>query len=447
MSTLIRDSVRVPPHDLEAEESVLGSMLLSRTACSEVLETISTGDEFYAPRHGRIFEAIRDLVGRGDPVDGVTVVDELRARGVLEEVGGHAYIHTLVASTPTAANAAYYARIVSKHATLRELIDAGTQIAQEAYEESGDIEDALARAEQRIFQVSNRRLSGDLRSIKELLEEAVSRIEQLAASGNEITGLATGFRDLDRLTAGLQPGNLILIAARPGVGKSTLAMNIIQHVTGDLRRGAVLFSLEMSEGEIVQRMICAEARVDMGAVRRSQVSDADWRRIVDAMGKLHEAPLWIDDTPRITVSEIAAKCRRLHQKGQLSLIVVDYLQLMHSPRKVENRVQEVAEISRGLKILAKELEVPVIAVSQLSRQSEQGGQPRKPRLADLRESGALEQDADLVMFIYREEMHNPESDRKGEADLLIEKNRNGPTDTVPLAFLSQYTKFENLART
>lgn len=443
--TLSRD-VRIPPHDLEAEESVLGSMLLSRTACSEVLETITTGDEFYAPKHGKIFEAIRDLVGRGDPVDGVTAVDELRGRGVLDEVGGYSYIHTLIASTPTAANAAFYARIVSKHATLRELIDAGTEIVRESYQESGEIEDALGRAEQRIFNIANKRLSGDLRSIKELLEEAVSRIEQLAATGSEVTGLATGFADLDRLTAGLQPGNLILIAARPGVGKSTLAMNIAQHVAGEQRKGAVIFSLEMSESEIVQRMICAEARMDMRAVRRSQVSDADWRRIIDAMGKLHEAPLWIDDTPRVTVSEISAKCRRLHQKGQLSLVVVDYLQLMHSPRKVENRVQEVAEISRGLKILAKELEVPVIAVSQLSRQLEQGGTPRKPRLADLRESGALEQDADMVMFIHREEVYDPETERKGEADLLLEKHRNGPTGVVTLSFLSQFTKFDSFAR-
>lgn len=446
MSTTAID-IRVPPHDLEAEESVLGSMLLSRSACSEVLEMISTGEEFYAPKHGRIFEAIRDLSLRGDPVDGVTVVDELRARGALDEIGGHAYIHTLISSTPTAANAGYYARIVSKHATLRELIDAGTEIVRESYQEVGEVEDALGRAEQRIFDIANKRLSGDLRSIKELLEEAVTRIEQLAATGNEITGLPTGFRDLDKLTAGLQPGNLILIAARPGVGKSTLAMNIAQYVSGELRKGSVIFSLEMSESEIVQRMICAEARMDMRAVRRSQVSDADWRRIVDAMGKLHEAPLWIDDTPRITVSEISAKCRRLHQKGQLSLVVVDYLQLMHSPKKVENRVQEVAEISRGLKILAKELEVPVIAVSQLSRQLEQGGQPRKPRLADLRESGALEQDADVVMFIHRDEVYDPQTERKGEADLLIEKHRNGPTDKVELAFLSQYTRFDNLART
>jgi replicative DNA helicase len=445
--TRLEANVRVPPHDLEAEESVLGSMLLSRTACSEILELITEGEEFYAPKHGKIFDAIRDLVGRGDPVDFVTIVDELRRRSQIDEVGGPAYVSTLISSTPTAANGAHYARIVSDHATLRDLIDAGTDIAREAYDVPGEIEDALGRAEQRIFQISNRRLSGDLDSIQVLLEEAVQRIESLAATGNEITGLATGFHDLDRLLAGLQPGNLILIAARPAMGKSTLAMNMAQHVAAVERKGAVIFSLEMSKHEIVQRMICAEARTDMKSVRRGQMSDADWRRIIDAMGKLHEAPLYIDDSPTITMSEIRAKCRRLHTKGDLSLVVVDYLQLMHSPRRVENRVQEVAEISRGLKILAKELDIPVIAVSQLSRQLEQGSaKPRKPRLADLRESGALEQDADVVMFINREDYYDEESERKGEADIHVEKHRNGPTDTVTLAFLKQFTKFENLAR-
>ncbi|MFP5225449.1 MAG: replicative DNA helicase [Actinomycetota bacterium] len=449
MRTLPRTEVRVPPHDLDAEESVLGAMLLSRTACSEVLETLRSGDDFYRPTHGKIFDAIRDLFARGEAVDAVTVVDELRRRGDLEQVGGAPYLHTLLQATPTAANALHYARIVGSHATLRRLIDAGTQIAQEAFDVPEDVDMALARAEELVYGVANRRGANEVASLRDLLDPAMERIEGLHARGSEITGLPTGFTEVDRKLAGLQPGNLIIVAARPAMGKSTFAINVAHHVVKKERQPAIIFSLEMSREEITQRIVCAESSIDLSHVRSGRMTDTDWRRLVDGMGRLADsAPLLIDDTSTITLSEIRARCRRQHAREGLSLVVVDYLQLMQSPRRTENRVQEVAEISRGLKILAKELEVPVIAVSQLSRQLEQtGAKPRKPRLADLRESGALEQDADVVMFISRDDYYDEESERKGEADILIEKHRNGPTGIATLAFLRQYTRFDNLART
>lgn len=448
MRAMPRSDVRVPPHDLDAEESVLGAMLLSRTACSEVLETLRSSEEFYRPTHGKIFDSILDLFARGEAVDAVTVVDELRRRGDLEQIGGAPYIHTLLQATPTAANALHYARIVAEHATLRRLIDAGTKITQEGFDVPGDVEMAVARAEQLVFDVANRRGDSEITSLRDLLDQTLEKIESLHARGSEITGLPTGFTEVDRKLAGLQPGNLIIVAARPAMGKSTFAVNVAHHVAKKEGKGAVIFSLEMSREEIAQRMVCAEASVDLSHVRSGRMTDTDWRRLVDGMGRLAEAPLYIDDTSTITLPEIRAKCRRLASRGGLSLVVVDYLQLMQSPRRSENRVQEVAEISRGLKILAKELQLPVIAVSQLSRQIEQtGGKPRKPRLADLRESGALEQDADVVMFINRDDYYDDESERKGEADILIEKHRNGPTGIATLAFLRQYTRFDNLART
>jgi replicative DNA helicase len=441
-------SARVPPHNLEAEESVLGSMLLSKPALGEALELLRPED-FYREAHATICEAIRDLFAQGEPVDAVTVSDELSRRGVLEGVGGKPYIHTLVASVPTAANAAHYARIVTEHATLRRLIDAATRIAQDAYEVPEDVEDAVNRAEELMFSVAEGRIHQDFRPIRDLLAESMDHIEALAGRNEEITGLPTGFTDLDRLLSGMQPGNLILIAARPAMGKSTLAMNIAQHVAQHADQPVVLFSLEMSWMEIVQRLICAESRVNTSNIRTGRMGEAEWRRVSQCVGRLAEAPLYIDDTPSITMGEIRAKCRRLKSRGGLGLVVVDYIQLMQSPRRSENRVQEVSDISRSLKILAKELEVPVVAVSQLSRQPEQSGggsKPRRPRLADLRESGALEQDADVVMFVYREEYYDKETEKKGEAEIIVEKHRNGPTDTITLAFLGQYTKFENLAR-
>ena len=438
---------RVPPHNLEAEESVLGSMLLSRTAVGEALEIVRPED-FYREAHVQICEVIRDLFGQGEPPDAVTVAEELRRRDQLDGVGGAPYIHTLVSTVPTAANATYYARIVSEHATLRRLIEAATMIAGECYEVPEDVANMVSRAEELVLGVGARRIHQDFRPIRELLAESMEHIEMLAARSADVTGIPTGFRDLDELLSGMQAGNLILVAARPAMGKSTFAINVAQHVTQTAGRAAVVFSLEMSWMEIVQRLICSEARVDTGAIRKGKMGEAEWRRVSHAVGALAEAPLFIDDTPSISMGEIIAKCRRLKSKHDLGLVVVDYLQLMTSPRRTESRVQEVSEISRSLKILAKQLELPVLAVSQLSRQPEQGGsgKPRRPRLADLRESGALEQDADVVMFVYREEYYDEETERKGEADIIVEKHRNGPTGTIPLAFLGQYTKFDNLAR-
>lgn len=442
-----REVGRVPPHNLEAEESVLGSVMLSKIAASEVLETLQPED-FYREHHAMVFEAVRDLFSQGEPVDAITVSDELQRRGNLETVGGKPFIHTLVSAVPTPANAVYYARIVTEHATLRRLIDAATTIAQDAYEVPDDVEDAVNRAEQLVFGVAARRIHQDFQPLGGLLRDAMEHMELLASRDQEVTGVPTGFTDLDRLMSGMQPGNLILVAARPAMGKSTLAVNIAQHVAQHEGIPVVIFSLEMSSMEIVQRLICAEARVDTGKVRSGRMGEAEWRKVINATGRLDAAPLYIDDTAAITMGEIRAKCRRLKSKGGLGLVVVDYIQLMQSPRRTENRVQEVAEISRALKILAKELEVPVVAVSQLSRSPEQtgGAKPRRPRLADLRESGSLEQDADVVMFVYREDYYDKETERKGEAEIIVEKHRNGPTDTITLAFLGQYTKFENLAR-
>jgi replicative DNA helicase len=439
---------RVPPHNLEAEESVLGSMLLSKTAVGEALEILQPED-FYREAHASICETIRDLFAQGEPVDAITCAEELRRRGLLEGVGGAAFIHTLVSSVPTAANALYYARIVSEHAVLRRLIEAATTIAQDAFDVPEDVENAVNRAEEAIFAVASRRVHQDFRPIRDLLSESMEHIELLSTRQEDVTGVPTGFTDLDRLLSGMQPGNLILVAARPAMGKSTFAVNVAQHVAQNAGRPAVVFSLEMSWMEIVQRLICAEARIDTTKIRNGRMGEAEWRRVSHAVGRLAEAPLFIDDTPSISMGEIRAKCRRLKAKHGLGLIVVDYLQLMTSTRRIENRVQEVSDISRTMKILAKELEVPVMAVSQLSRQPEQtggGNKPRRPRLADLRESGALEQDADVVMFVYREDYYDPQSEKKGEAEIIVEKHRNGPTDTINLAFLGQYTKFENLAR-
>ncbi|MBI4728556.1 MAG: replicative DNA helicase [Acidobacteria bacterium] len=430
---LPRDSAppggRVPPHNLEAEESVLGSMLLSKAAVGEALEILRPED-FYREAHGSICEAVRDLFGHGEPIDAITVAEELRRRGVLEQVGGAPFIHTLVSGVP-----------------LRRLIDAATQIAQECYEVPEDIEEAVNRAEELVFAVAARRIHQDFRPLRDLLSDAMEHIDRLATRQSDVTGVPTGFADLDRLLSGLQPANLILVAARPSMGKSSLVVNMAQHIAANERIPVAIFSLEMSWMEIVQRMICGEARVDTVKIRSGHMGEAEWGRVSHAVGRLAEAPLYIDDTPSITMGEIRAKCRRLKSKHGLGLVVVDYIQLMTSPRRTENRVQEVSDISRSLKILAKELDLPVVAVSQLSRQPEQAGRgSRRPRLADLRESGALEQDADVVMFVYREEKYDPDTPKKGEAEIIVEKHRNGPTDTINLAFLGQYTKFENLAR-
>jgi replicative DNA helicase len=434
---------RVPPHSLEAEVSVLGAAMLSRSAASEVTELLIP-DDFYRSAHATVFAAIQDLVARGDAVDTVTVLDWVMARGRLDEIGGPAAVSELTAAVPTAANAAHYARIVHDKALLRRLIEAGTSVTRMGFEATEDARAAVDRAEAEIFKVAEHGTKTDYSVLKDLLNESFERIEKLASDNSEVTGLATGFNDLDRLTAGLQPENLIILAARPAMGKSSLALNLAQYVTVSLKRPAILFSLEMSKIEIVNRMLSAEAGIDSNKIKTGRLEDSDWRRLGDALGRLADAPFYIDDTASVSMLEISAKCRRLKQREGLDLVIVDYLQLMQSHRQIDSRQQEVSEISRGLKMLAKDLKVPVIALSQLSRQPE-SRVDKRPQLSDLRESGSIEQDADIVGFIYRDEVYDDDTPDKGIAELIVAKHRNGATRTVRLAFLNHLTKFANLA--
>jgi replicative DNA helicase len=434
---------RVPPHNVEAEESVLGSMLLSKDAIAEVLELLRE-DDFYRPAHRTVFRSVLELYGHGDAVDAVTVQEELRRNGALADIGGAPFLHTLVASVPTAANAGYYARIVKEAGVLRRLIDVGTQIVQLGFETPQDTERAVDIAESLVYQVAQGRVTEDYHSLRDVLTGTLEAIERLHEDHREITGVPTGFPDLDRLTSGLQPANLVIVAARPAVGKSTLGLDVARHAAVKAGVPTVVFSLEMSRTELVQRLMCAECTVDMQRLRTGRMEESDWTRLTRSLGKLADAPLFIDDSPGTTMMEIRAKCRRLKQRHGLGLVVVDYLQLMQPSKRFENRQQEVSEISRSLKLLAKELEVPVIAISQLSRQTE-ARSDRRPMLSDLRESGALEQDSDVVLFIYRDELYDPESPRKGEADLILAKHRNGPTDTVTVTFQGQYSRFAPMA--
>ena len=434
---------RVPPHNVEAEESVLGSMLLSKDAIAEVLELLRE-DDFYRPAHRTVFRSVLELYGHGDAVDAVTVAEELRRNGALADIGGAPFLHTLVATVPTAANAGFYARIVKEAGVLRRLIDAGTQIVQLGFETPQDTESAVDRAESLVYQVAQGRVTEDYHSLRDVLTGTLEAIERLHEDHREITGVPSGFPDLDRLTSGLQPSNLVIVAARPAVGKSTLGLDVARHAAVRAGVPTVVFSLEMSRTELVQRLMCAECTVDMQRLRTGRMEESDWTRLTRSLGKLADAPLFIDDSPGTTMMEIRAKCRRLKQRHGLGLVVVDYLQLMQPSRRFENRQQEVSEISRSLKLLAKELEVPVIALSQLSRQTESRSD-RRPMLSDLRESGALEQDSDVVLFIYRDELYDPESPRKGEADLILAKHRNGPTDTVTVTFQGQYSRFAPMA--
>jgi replicative DNA helicase len=437
---------RVPPHNLDAEVSVLGSMLLSRDAIAEVSELVGPQD-FYRGAHRTMFEAARNLYDRGEPVDPVTLADELEGRGTLADVGGVVGIDEIVRRVPVAANGLYYARIVADQALRRRLIEAGTQIAGLGYEPERGVAEAVDTAEQVIYGVAQRGNMGDFVSMKQLVTASFELIEKLHENNSSITGLATGFKDFDLLTAGLQPSNLVIIAARPAMGKSTLVTNLATHVAVESRQPVVMFSLEMSQMELVQRILAAEARIPSDRLRTGRLEEPDWPKLSQAMGRLAEAPLYIDDTPGINLMEIRSKCRRLKQKHGLSLVIIDYLQLMQSHRRIENRVQEVSELSRGLKILAKELDLPVIALSQLSRKPEDRARDdRRPQLADLRESGSIEQDADLVAFIYRDEVYDPESAHKGEAELIVSKHRNGRLDTVRLSFIGQHSRFVNMAR-
>lgn len=579
---------RVPPQDIAAEQSVLGAMLLSKDAIADVVETIRQ-DDFYRPAHQSVFGAITDLFTRGEPADAVTIANTLSRAGELERIGGAVYLHTLVAGVPTAANAGYYAQIVRERSILRKLVTAGTRIVQLGYDGEGDVDKVVDSAQSEVFEVTSNRASEDYLPLAEIMDDAVTEIEGIASRSGEMVGVPTGFIDLDRLTNGLHPGQLIILAARPAIGKALaldtplptpggwttmgqvqvgdqvvgvdgralsvvaateimndhecylmefsdgssivadadhqwvteyegtsdvhtsrelsmiaatpeeLAQHVLPKVSTDnsrryvaavtkvpsvpvrcievdsddhlflagrsrvpthnstlgldiarsasLKHGltSVIFSLEMSRNEIVMRLLSAEAQIPLQNMRSGKMNDPEWRKIAARQGAMHEAPLFVDDSPNMTMTEIRAKCRRLKQRNDLRLVVVDYMQLMQSGKKVESRQQEVSEFSRSMKLLAKELDVPVIAISQLNRGPE-ARNDKKPMLSDLRESGSLEQDADMVLLIHREDAYDKESSRVGEADFIVAKHRNGPTDTITVSFQGHYSRFVDMAR-
>lgn len=437
---------RVPPYDLQAEESLLGAMLLSRDAIAAAVQGCEAED-FYRPAHGHIFDAICSLYAHGEPVDPVTVADDLRRADLLEAAGGAGNLVALQADTPAIGNAATYARIVQEHALLRRLIGVASEIAELGYSMPEDVAGALDKAEAMVFDVAERRVTDSLRPLDELLGLTLDHLEAIQGRGDALTGAPTGYRDLDRHLCGLQPGSLVIVGARPSMGKTSFALGAAANVAIEKRKPVLFFSLEMSHLELTQRLLCSEAKVDSSRLRNGSSRQPDWSKLADAMGKLSEAPLFIDDNPSLSVMEIRAKARRLQSRQGLGLVVVDYLQLMSTRNgSPEYRQLEVSEVSRGLKILARELDVPVVALSQLSRSLESRSDKR-PMLADLRESGSLEQDADVVLFIYRDEVYNKGSSDQGTAEVIVAKHRNGPTGTVQLAFLERCTRFVDIART
>ena len=438
---------RVPPHNLEAEESLLGSMLLSRDAISAATEARVEVSDFYKPAHGHIYEAVMSLYSQGEPVDPVTVADELRRADLLDALGGRQALLRLQASTPASANATHYAKIVNELALLRRLIAVAGDIAEMGYDDSDDVATTLDRAEALVFEVAERRVSESMIEISDALQTTLDQLEALYGSAGDITGVETGYADLDHLLLGMQPSNLIVLAARPAAGKTAFALGAAANVAMTARRPVMFFSMEMGTLELTKRLLAAEARVNARSLQTGNIPENDWASLSHAVGRLAQAPLYIDDNPHCTVMEMRAKARRTKARyGDLGLVVVDYLQLMtpSTSRRSENRQVEVAEISRGLKILARELECPVMALSQLNRQLEYR-QDKRPMLADLRESGSLEQDADVVVFLYRDEIYNPESDQRGTAEIIVAKHRNGPTGVTRLAFLDRFTKFANMA--
>jgi replicative DNA helicase len=434
---------RTPPHDIAAEQCVLGGMLLSKDAISDVLDIIK-GPDFYRPAHQIVYEAVLDLYGKGEPADAVTIAAELTRHGDISRVGGAPYLHTLIASVPTAANAGYYARIVRERAILRRLVEVGTRIVQLGYAGDGEADELVDRAEAEVYGITDRRVSEDYAPLSEIMPGALDEIEAIGSRGGTLTGVPTGFADLDSLTNGLHPGQMVVIAARPAIGKSTLALDLARAASVHAGMSAVIFSLEMSRNEITMRLLSAEAKVALQTIRTGKLTDEDWTRLARRMGEVAEAPLFIDDSPNMSMMEIRAKCRRLKQRHDLKLVIIDYLQLMSSPKRVENRQQEVSELSRSLKLLAKELDVPVVALSQLNRGPEQRSDKR-PMLSDLRESGSIEQDADVVILLHREDAYEKESPRAGEADFMVAKHRNGPTTTVTVAFQGHYSRFVDMA--
>jgi replicative DNA helicase len=443
----------VPPQNIEAEESVLGAMLLAEPAVAAVMIDVRLDPEdFYRDSHRAIFDAIRRLTEKSEGIDPLTVCAELEKQGKLEVAGGKAYVYQLASGVPTAGNARHYAKIVKEEALMRRLLTFTHTIQARVHESKGEPRMVVEDAERQLFEVAHTERTSDFRSLEDVLHEQIDRLEQLSRDGQSLTGTPSGFKDLDAITGGFQNSNLIVLAARPSMGKSALVANIAENVAVDHGRPVALFSLEMSVTELAQRFIASRARIPGDKLRKGQVARSDWPKVVKACEKLDDAPIWIDDSSDIDILELRAKARRLHSqmlrerdKG-LGLVIVDYLQLMRADPSADSRVQQVGLMSRGLKILARELEVPVVAVSQLSRAPEQRSDThKKPILSDLRESGQIEQDADLVMFIYREEYYNKETERQGIADIIIAKHRNGPIGDVEMTFLSRYPKFANIA--
>lgn len=440
-----RSGGRTVPHNSDVEEALLGAMLLSSSAIDIASERLSPQD-FYSPNHGLIFDAITALATQGEPVDPTTVAEELRRADLLERVGGLAALIALQAATPATSSAGRYARIIEEYSLLRSLVAVGGEITEIGYSQPPDVNEAIDEAERRMFLLAQHRQADTLSRVHEVLDGALDSLEAIADQGDAITGTPTGYADLDELTSGLQPNALIVVGARPGMGKTSFALGMAAHASMQAARPTLFFSLEMSRVELVQRLLCSEARVDSAKLRNGRLTTDDWTRISQAVGKLGEAALWIDDNPNVTVMEIRSKARRLQARvGQLGLVLVDYIQLMSGRPNAESRQIEVAEISRGLKILARELACPVVALAQLNRSLETRADKR-PMLSDLRESGSLEQDSDIVVFLYRDEHYHADSPDRGTAEVLVAKHRSGPTGMVRLAFLDHYTKFANMAR-
>ncbi|AMX00611.1 replicative DNA helicase [Rummeliibacillus sp. G93] len=431
---------RIPPHNQEAEQSVIGAIFLEPQALITASEVLLPED-FYRTAHQMIFQTMLRLSDQGKAIDVITVTEELSSHNELEDIGGISYITEIANAVPTAANVSYYAHIVSEKALLRRLIRVATKIVEDGYTREDEVDALLAEAESKVMEVANRKNAGDFKHVKDVLVETYANVEKLQNRQGDITGIPTGFRDLDRLTAGFQRGDLIIVAARPSVGKTAFALNVAQAVGTLTEENVAIFSLEMGAEQLVMRMLCAEGNIDAQVLRTGALNSEDWRKLTMATGTLSRAGIYIDDAAGVRVSEIRAKCRRLKQEQGLGMILIDYLQLIQgSGGAGQNRQQEVSEISRSLKALARELEVPVIALSQLSRGVEQR-QDKRPMMSDLRESGSIEQDADIVAFLYREDYYDKETEDANTIEIIVAKQRNGPTDTVKLAFKKEYNKF------
>ena len=442
------DSLHIPPHSVEAEQAVLGALMLDNVAWDSVADLLSAED-FYRPDHRLIFEAIAQVAGRSQPCDAVTLSDYLERQGRLDDAGGLAYLGTLARDTASAANVRAYAQLVRERSILRALISVGNAIAGSAFNSEGrEARELVDDAERRVFEIAERGARGTAGAvaISTLLGPVVDRLDQLHQNPGKLTGLSTGFKTLDDLTNGLQGGDLIIVAGRPSMGKTTLAVNIAENAVLGEGKSALVFSMEMSAEQLTMRMLSSIGRIDQTHLRSGRLADDDWNRLDSAMSQLQTTRLYVDETPALTPTELQARARRMKRERGLDLIVVDYLQLMHVPGTKENRATEISEISRSLKSLAKELKVPVVALSQLSRAVEQRTGPKRPIMSDLRESGAIEQDADLILAIYREEVYTPDTPEKGMAEIIILKQRNGPIGTIKLTFLGEYTRFENYAQ-